>query len=81
MKRWYVCDHDDLMFSVLLNFRSQRAGLDWPYSLALITSQARAADGDQVPRCATKEPEELAQHEFWPAGTAHLLPGNTCPCP
>ncbi|XP_067096416.1 forkhead box protein P1 isoform X1 [Osmerus mordax] len=51
-----------------------RAGLDWPYSLALITSQARAADGDQVPHCATKEPEELAQHEFWPAGTAHLLP-------
>lgn len=46
-----------------------RAGLDWPYSLALVTSQARAADGDQVPCCATKEPEGLAQH-----GSAHLLP-------
>lgn len=60
----------------------QKAGSDWPYShsLALVLPQnpspARAADG--VPRCATKEPEELAQQEYWPAAAPHhLLPGNT----
>uniref|UniRef100_A0A674ACN0 Forkhead box protein P3-like n=1 Tax=Salmo trutta TaxID=8032 RepID=A0A674ACN0_SALTR len=56
-----------------------KAGSDWPYShsLALVLPQnpspARAADG--VPRCATKEPEELAQQEYWPAAAPHhLLP-------
>ncbi|CAB1336334.1 unnamed protein product, partial [Coregonus sp. 'balchen'] len=56
-----------------------KAGSDWPYShsLALVLPQnpslARAPDG--MPRCATKEPEEQAQHEYWPtAAPNHLLP-------
>uniref|UniRef100_A0A8C8IU76 Fork-head domain-containing protein n=1 Tax=Oncorhynchus tshawytscha TaxID=74940 RepID=A0A8C8IU76_ONCTS len=53
-----------------------KAGSDWPYShsLALVLPQnpspALAADG--VPRCSTKEPEELAQHEHWPAALFQL---------
>ncbi|XP_029911836.1 forkhead box protein P1 isoform X2 [Myripristis murdjan] len=47
---------------------------DWPHSLPLLLPQPQAADGDGVSRWAAKHPEEFAQHGYWAAGTAHLLP-------
>ncbi|XP_071385228.1 forkhead box protein P3 isoform X3 [Centroberyx affinis] len=66
------------LFAMHLHLSEQKytdlAVSDWPYSHALLLPRPQAANGDGAPHWAAKHPEELAQHGYWPAGPAHLLP-------
>lgn len=55
----------------------QKAASEWPYSLPVFLPQPPLTDADRVPQWGIKHLEELSQHGYGAAGSAHLLPGNT----
>ncbi|XP_035513033.1 forkhead box protein P1 [Morone saxatilis] len=51
-----------------------KAASEWPYSLPLFLPQPPVTDGDGVQQWGIKHLEELSQHGYRAAGSAHLLP-------
>ncbi|XP_074498616.1 forkhead box protein P1 [Sebastes fasciatus] len=50
------------------------AASEWPYSLPLFLPQPQVTDGDRMQQWGIKHLEELAQHGYRAAASAHLLP-------
>ncbi|TKS76768.1 Forkhead box protein P4 [Collichthys lucidus] len=51
-----------------------QAASEWPYSLPLFLPQPPVTDADGVQQCSIKHLEELSQHGYRAAASAHLLP-------
>ncbi|KAG8002387.1 Trafficking protein particle complex subunit 6B, partial [Nibea albiflora] len=53
---------------------SDLAASEWPYSLPLFLPQPAVTDADGVQQCSIKHLEELSEHGYRAAASAHLLP-------
>ncbi|KAI3357329.1 hypothetical protein L3Q82_015478, partial [Scortum barcoo] len=51
-----------------------KAASEWPYSLPMYLPQPPLTEADRAPQWGIKHLEELSQHAYRAAGSAHLLP-------